>query len=309
MLDPQEIRHIGTTALQVPSFGLGAAHIPKAGEATAIATVEHALASGVNFIDTAPLYAAGQSEQCIGLALQGVPRAEYVIATKVGRLIQPDGSMAFDYSRDGVLRSLEESLTRLQMDYVDILHIHDADNHYAEALNAAFPALADLRSQGVIKAIGAGMNQWEMEAEFARSADFDCFLLAGRYTLLEQTSLGFLQLCQEKKISVILGGVYNSGILASELGPNAKYNYRAAPQKVLAKARAIANVCARHSVPLNVAALQFPLAHPAVTSMVIGAEAPAEITANLAAMQQTIPLELWGDLKTAGLIEIDAPVY
>ena len=309
MIDPKETRRLGNTPLHVPRFGLGAAHIPKSGEAIAVATVQKALAAGVNFIDTAPLYTAGRSERYIGLALKGVPRDSYILATKVGRLVQPDDTCIFDYSRDGILRSLEESLTRLQLDYVDILHIHDPDNHYEQALNDAFPTLAELRSQCVIKAIGAGMNQWQMEADFARNADFDCFLLAGRYTLLEQTSLDFLQLCLEKQIGVILGGVYNSGILAGALGPDAKYNYRAAPPHVLAKAQQIAAICAQHDVPLNAAALQFPLAHPAVTSMVIGAEAPAEVAANLQAMTQPIPLDLWGDLKRDGLIAVDAPVY
>ncbi|MEM7133915.1 MAG: aldo/keto reductase [Chloroflexota bacterium] len=294
---------LGKTPLTIHQFGLGAAHIPKRGETIGIATVQEAWQQGIRFFDTAPLYSAGYSEELIGKALKGVPRDEFVLATKVGRLVQPDKSMVIDYSRDGILRSLDESLQRLQMDYADILHIHDPDDHYQQALDEAFPTLDELRSQGVIKAIGSGMNQWEMLADFARNADFDCFLLAGRYTLLEQTSLDFLRLCQEKKIGVILGGVYNSGILASDLGPEAKYNYRAAPEPILQKAKEIRDICQAHNVPLQVAALHFPLRNPGVTSMVLGAEEPSHIQQNLALFEIEVPDALWVDLRAAGLIE------
>jgi D-threo-aldose 1-dehydrogenase len=244
----------------------------------------------------------------LGKALAGVPRENYVLATKVGRLLDEE-PIGFDYSRDSVLRNLEDSLNRLQVDAVDIVHIHVPDNHDKSALEEAFPALADLRSQGVIKAIGSGMNQWQMLKDFATHADFDCFLLAGRFTLLEQTSLDFLELCRQKNIAVILGGVYNSGVLASDLQPSAQYNYANAPSDILEKAKQLAQVCQRHGVPLNVAAAQFPYLHPAVTTIVMGADAPDQVTANLAALQQEVPPQLWSELQQEGLVSdrLDLP--
>ena len=215
----------------------------------------------------------------------------------------------FDYSRDAVLRSFESSLERLGIDRIDIVLIHDPDDHQHEALETAFPTLAELRSQGVIGAIGAGMNQWQMLAHFARNADFDCFLLAGRYTLLEQTALDdFLPLCVEKQISVFTGGVYNSGILA--LGPDhpaATYNYAPAPPEIADRARRIAAVCDRHGVPLQVAAANFPLGHPAVTALLIGGESPTQFSETVAALRTPIPAALWADLKAEGLLREDAP--
>ena len=215
----------------------------------------------------------------------------------------------FGYSRDGILRSLEESLQRLKLDRADIVYIHDADYHWEQAIGEAFPTLAELRSQGVIKAVGAGMNQWEMEARFAREGDFDCFLLAGRYTLLDQSSLPeFMPLCVEKNISVVLGGPYNSGILASDLSPNATFDYKVAPPEIFAKARNIKAVCDRHDVPLKAAALQFGLLHPAVAATIPGPRSVAEIDENFAMVQHPIPSDLWAELKHDGLIAADAPV-
>jgi D-threo-aldose 1-dehydrogenase len=274
----------------------------------ASAVIHYALDNGIRFIDTAPYYGSGLSEQYLGAALAQVPRSSYVLATKVGRIITPEGKAQFDFTRDGILRSIEDSLKRLQLDYVDILHIHDPDQYYHEALHTVFPVLAELRSQGLIKAIGAGMNQWQMLADFARNADFDCFLLAGRYTLLEQGALTeFLPLCQMKGISVFLGGVYNSGILARGAKPGAQYNYKDAPPEILERARHLEEVCARYGIPLHVAALQFPFAHPAVTAVIVGAESPNEITTNLQALRTPIPTELWTALKEEGLLDKDAP--
>ncbi|MEM7535070.1 MAG: aldo/keto reductase [Chloroflexota bacterium] len=311
MIHIKEQRAVSNTALTIPPYGLGAAHIPVNGESVAIETVQTALDNGIWFIDTAPLYGAGKSESYIGKAVAGVHRDHFVLATKVGRLIPPDydgGPLPFDYSYDGVMRSLDESLARLQLDYVDILHIHDADDHYRDALDSAFPTLEKLRSQGVIKAIGAGMNQWEMLGDFARNADFDCFLLAGRYTLLEQTSLEFLQLCHEKNISVILGGVYNSGILAGTTTPGNLYNYSQAPQDMLDKAVKIAALCQQYDVPLNAAALQFPFANAGVTSMVVGAETPQQVIANLMTLNHPIPRALWPALQEAQLVATGTPM-
>ena len=308
MIDISETTRVGTTDLEICRFGLGAAHITKVEESIAIETVQYAYEHGVRFIDTAPLYGPGTSEMLIGRALAGVPRDSFVLATKIGRLIR-EGKPVYSYSRDSVLRSLEESLDRLQMDYVDILHIHDPDGHFQQAFDEAYPTLDDLRSQGVIKAVGAGMNQWQMLAQLAGHGDFDCFLLAGRYTLLEQTSLDFLDLCHEKKISVIGAGVYNSGILVRDLDADfVSYNYAQAPQELLERARRLAEVCDRHAVPLNIAAIQFPYGHPATASLVIGAESPDEVAANIDAVQTPIPGELWADLQREALLEVGTPV-
>lgn len=304
-------RQVGRTALRVTTLGLGSAPLHRASDADAVATVERALAEGINFIDTAPLYGAGRSESLLGTALRGVPRDRYVLATKIGRTLPTvDGALPFDYSRDAILRTIEGSLQRLGTDRIDILHIHDPDDHQEAALESAFPTLAELRSQGVIGAVGSGMNQWQMLAHFARNADFDCFLLAGRYTLLEQTALDdFLPLCAEKQISIFTGGVYNSGILA--LGPDhpaATYNYAPPPPAIAERARRIAAVCARHDVPLQVAAANFPLGHPAITAVLIGGESPAQFAETAAALRTPIPAALWADLRAVGLLREDAPV-
>lgn len=299
----------GKNPLQVSNFGLGGAPLANPGavtEADAIATIQAAYQQGVTLFDTAPLYGRGVSETRLGLALHGVPRDSYVISTKIGRMVDRD--LAFDYSRDGILRCLDGSLQRLQTDHIDIVHIHDPDNHLPEALDTAFPTLAELRSQGVIKAVGSGMNQWQALLHFARNADFDVFLLAGRYTLLEQTSLDFLKVCQEKGIGIFLGGVYNSGILATGPKPGAKYQYADAPEPIMQKARALQAVCERHGVPLNVAALQFAQAHPAITALVVGGVTPTEVTTNLHSLTVPIPAALWQELRAEGLIEPDAPV-
>lgn len=195
------------------------------------------------------------------------------------------------------------------VDRIDILLIHDPDDHYREALDVVFPILADLRSQGVIQAVGAGMNQWQMELQFAREADFDCFLLAGRYTLLEQSSLDeFLPYCVAHRISLLLGGVLNSGILATGAVPGATYNYEQAPAEVADRVRRIEAVCVRYNIPLRIAALQFPLAHPAVASLVVGARSPAEVQANIDALNVQIPTDLWDELRAEGLLHPAAPV-
>ena len=312
-LDLTQTVTVGKTDLQVPRFGLGTAPIgnlfEKLPNEQAIETVRYALENGVNFIDTAPLYGAGLAERRLGEALAGLPRDSYILQTKVGRLVQPDGKVTFNYSRDEVLRSVEASLERLGIDRIDILLVHDADvdGKYDLALTESFPTLVELREQGVIKAVGAGMNQWQMEWEFARHIDVNCFLLAGRYTLLEQTSLDFLAYCQQNDISIFLGGVYNSGILAVGPRPGAKYNYQDAPPEILDKARRLQAVCERHGVPLHVAALNFPLAHAGVTSLIVGAIKPEEIAANIKALQTNIPAGLWADLHAEGLLEEGAP--
>lgn len=301
----------GKNALQVTNFGLGTApignatHVP---DADADATVQHAYTLGVRLFDSAPLYGGGVAETRLGRALRGIPRESYVISTKIGRVVSDTpGPLPFDYSYDGIMRCIEGSLQRLNTDRLEIVLVHDPDNHEQEALASAFPTLQELRRQGVIKAIGAGMNQWQMEQRFAEQADPDLFLLAGRYTLLEQTSLGFLQLCKEKGIGIFLGGVFNSGILATGPVANAQYQYAAAPASILEKTRKIDALCQRFGVGLNVAALHFAQAHPTVTSLVVGAVKPAEVEANVAALAMDVPGELWQELRAQGLIEADAP--
>ena len=308
---------VGNTGLRVTRLGMGTAPVGNLYEtlsdAEAYETVQRCYEGGVRFFDTAPLYGAGEAERRLGGALRGIPRDEVIIQTKVGRIVRPDRSIYFDYSRDGVMKSIEDSLERLGMDRVDILLVHDPDVEnpqadYRMALDEAFPALLDLRAQGVIGAIGAGMNQWEMEWEFAKRIDVNCFLLAGRYTLLEQTSLAFLDWCTENDVSIFLGGVYNSGILATGPVPGAKYNYEDAPAEILAKVERLQAVTQRHGVPLHVAAQHFARAHPAIASIVIGSATTDEADENRAIWDAEAPAAMWQELHDSGLIEARAPL-
>jgi D-threo-aldose 1-dehydrogenase len=321
-----EWRTIGATKLRVTQFGLGTA--PLGGlyqpvpEEDAHATIARAWNEGIRFFDTAPQYGNGLSERRLGAFLKTKPRDEYVIATKVGRLLrvpaQSEGEDAyykgtpperpvFDFSYDGVMRAFEESLARLSTDRIDILHIHDPDQHYDAALAGAYKALDRLRGEGVIGAVGAGMNQSEMLTRFAREGRFDCFLLAGRYTLLEQRALDeFLPLCLEKRIGVFIGGVYNSGILAGSVS-GAKFNYEDAPAELVRKAERLAKLCERHGVPLKAAAIQFPLRHPAVTAVLIGPRNESELSDSQNMIKASIPDALWPELKTADLLDPRAP--
>ncbi len=326
-MDPTERVRLGRSGLTVTRLGLGLAPISglysAVGEAAARAAVDRAWELGIRLFDTAPLYGYGLSERRAGAALAGRPRDEYVLATKVGRLLEPGDEKQdfwaevtpgvvprFDYSAEGVRRSLADSLDRLGLDRVDVLHIHDPDDHYGEALGGAYPALAELREKGVIAAVSAGMNQAGMLTRFVREAPppgFDCFLLAGRYTLLEQPGLDeLLPLCAERGISVLVGGVYNSGILADP-SPGAPYNYSPAPPDLLARARAMEAVCARFGVPLRAAAIQFPLGHPAVASVVIGSRSAEQVEDNVAMFRHPIPGGLWAALKDEGLLPAHVP--
>jgi D-threo-aldose 1-dehydrogenase len=322
-MDPFLTRPIGRTTVQVPRLGLGTA--PLAGwphpitDEEARATVRHAWDAGIRLFDTAPLYGHGIAEINLGAALRERPRDSYTLSTKVGRVLDPgppgetifhhppELAPVFDFSAAGVRRSLAESLERLGLDRVDICLIHDPDDFHEQALTEVYPVLADLRAQGSLGAIGVGMNFAEPLARFAAEADFDCVLLAGRYTLLEQDSMDeLLPLIQEKGMSVIAGGVYNSGLLIDP-APGAMYNYAPAPEAVLAKAGAIRDVCAGFDVPIRAAALQFALAHPAITTAVVGARTPAEVDDNLALAGLPIPPELWTALKERDLMRPDAP--
>jgi D-threo-aldose 1-dehydrogenase len=324
-----ETKPLGKSGLKVTRLGLGCASIGglygDIPEEQAQQVVHRALTLGLNLFDTAPLYGYGKSEIRLGKALTGVSRDRFVLATKVGRLLVPiemgDNSQetlwgnpppvrpCLDFSYDAVMRSFEESLKRLNLEQIDILHIHDPDDHYEQAMKEAYPALDKLRSQGVIRAVSAGMNQCEMLARFAREGDFDCFLLAGRYSLLEQGALDDLfPLCEKKNIGIMLGGTYNSGILANDPQPGAKYNYVDAAPEVLELARGLQAVAARHGVSLKAAASQFALAHPAVTAIIPGTRVPDRVDENVRALADRIPADFWLELKAEKLIREDAPV-
>ena len=301
-------------------------------EVTAQDTVRAALAAGINLVDTSPLYGHGLSEHRIGAALRSVPRESVIISTKVGRWMQAgqpkgDGSgyagglphpAVIDYSYDGAMRSFEQSLLRLGTDHIDILLIHDVDvwthgdrmeQRFAEAMDGAYRALEKLRASGAVKAIGVGVNEAEMCVRFAHAGDFDVMMLAGRYSLLEQGALPeFLPLALEKKIAVMLAGVFNSGILATGARPGAFYNYKPAPPEILARVARIEAVCASHRVALPQAALAFCAAHPAVATIVLGAVTPQEVARNLDLVARPVPATLWRDLKTEGLLAEAAPV-
>jgi len=339
MYDPTARTRLGQTALQVTRFGFGTA--PLAGfrtaipELDAIATVDAAYQAGVRLFDSSPYYGYGRAEMRMGAALRDRARDDLVVSTKIGRWMTPvprnttiegmrRGGLnfypTFDYSYDGVHRSLEQSLLRLGMDRVDIVLVHDVDfwttgdrgvleSRFSDVMNGAYRALSDLRSQGVIGAIGVGLNEAEISARFVRAGDFDCVLLAGRYTLLEQRALDdFMPLCETRKVGVIIGGPLNSGVLATGARQGAKYDYSDAPAWVMNRVARIEAVCARHDVPLAAAALQFPLAHPAVAAIIPGAVSLAEMRGNFALMRRPIPAALWEELRVLGLLDPRAPV-
>jgi D-threo-aldose 1-dehydrogenase len=336
-MDPARRRRIGRTGLEVSCLGFGAAALGNlyapVSDAAAAATVAAACGAGISLFDTAPFYGYGLSEQRLGRALHERPRASYVLSTKVGRLLVPrppgserdDGFVAappfdpvYDYSYDGVRRSVEESLGRLGCERIDVALIHDvgarthgADAHPASfeaAMSGGYRALDELRRAGDLGAVGLGVNEWEVCLEAMERGAFDCFLLAGRYTLLEQGALArFLPACEARGISVIVGGPYNSGILASDPGPGSRYDYAPAAPEILDRARSIAAICRSHGVPLQAAALQLPLLHPAVASVIPGARSKAEVEANAAFVRHPVPQALWGDLKSAGLLAPDVP--
>jgi D-threo-aldose 1-dehydrogenase len=335
--DPFAMVPVGQTGLRVTRLGFGGASIgglyQEVTDEEGAAVVRHAWEMGIRYFDVAPLYGYGNAERRIGLGLRDRPRDEFVLSTKVGRLALPHAAipddadidrqlfegredayyqatpevrMVFDYSYDGVMRSVEESLTRTGLERIDILYIHDPDDHWEAAIGGAYPALAALRSQGVVRAIGAGMNQPGMLARFAREGDFDVFLVAGRYTLLDQSALPeLLPLCTERNVAVVIGGVMNSGILADPT--SGRFNYAPADAHWTERALRLRDVCARFDVPLKAAAVQFVLAHPAVVSVVAGVRAASRLDEYPELMRQTIPDALWPALREAGLLPIEAP--
>ena len=331
MPNPFETNALGSSGLSVSRLSLGAAPmgnlLNKVSEEVALLTIEEALNSGINYVDTAPFYGYGLSEERIGRCLPKLSKRP-MISTKVGRLIRPgvregtelfgdrqpfylanlDKRFIFDFSYDGVLRSHEESLQRLGVDAVDILHIHDSDEHFTDAVQGAYQALNRLREEGSIKAVSAGMNQWEMLSKFLDHGDFDCFLLAGRYTLLDQSSLAeLLPKCLKHGTSIVIGGVYNSGILANPV-PGTTYNYVEAPQDLIDRALAMDVICQRHGVPLKAAALQFPLGHPSVATVLTGVRSREEWQENLRLFELEIPRDLWLELREESMVDPEVPL-
>jgi D-threo-aldose 1-dehydrogenase len=327
----------GVLDLTVLGFGgapLGNLYVAISDE-DAEATVAAAWDAGIRFYDTAPPYGFGLSEERLGRALAGLPREEFVLCTKVGRVLEdcrpdevpdlnfvdtPSRTFRYDYSYDGVMRSHEESLKRLNQDRVEILLVHDADAYthgsreaadarVRELFNAGgYRALSELRSAGSVSAIGAGVNEWQVCERLLGLADFDCFLLAGRHTLLEHGALpSLLPMCEERGVGVIIGGPFNSGILATGAVQGARYDYGTPPPKILSRVARIEAVCLAHDVQLAAVALQFVLAHPAITTVIPGANAPGQVAGNLTLLQAEVPPALWADLKDAGLLPRHAP--
>jgi D-threo-aldose 1-dehydrogenase len=273
----------------------------------AIEVIHRAIQQGINLFDTAPSYGNGLSERRLGMALQGFPRQKFVLETKLG-LVRDHRIQRYHQPPGFVRKSLEESLERLQLDYADILLIHDPDHDYEDAIGNIYPELARLREERIVKAIGVGMNQWEMLSDFMKDADFDIFLLAHRYTLLEQAALPFLDQCFKRGISIHLAGIFQSGILATGAIENARFIYQDAPDDICERVSSIQAICSRFGIPINAAAIQFAWAHPAITSLVIGMSSPEEVYDNLGAFHMHIPDEFWVELISENLIDKNAPL-
>jgi len=332
------IRKFGRIGFDITDMGFGAAPIGKflrpIPEHEAGAMIERAWEAGMRYFDTAPYYGHGLSELRLGHYLRWKPRRDYVISSKVGRVLTAarredidfkpwvDGAAfksRFDYSYDGTMRSFEDSLQRLGLEHIDILFIHDADVfthgvemqkvYFRQAMDGCYRALIKLREQGLVKAIGVGVNNWDVMLDFMKAGDFDTLLVAGRYTLLEQEALNeLLPLCERRGTALVIGGGFNGGILATGAVPGAKWNYAPAPAHIMEKVRKIEAVCARYNVPLAAAALQFLLAHPAVASHVPGTRTVEQMNQNLALVALPIPKAFWQELKSEGLVRQDAPV-
>ncbi len=337
-MKPTDKRIFGRSGLEVTAMGFGTAPIGNqfraVAEDDAREVFRRAWDAGLRYFDTAPMYGHGLAEHRLGEALRGRPRDEYVLSTKVGRLLKPvhDGNITspfwvnmppfeivHDYSYDAVMRSFEDSLQRMGQSRFDILFIHDIDvwthgpelqaKHFRTAMDSGYKALEKLRSEKLVTAIGVGCNEWQVCEAALRERDFDCFLLAGRYTLLEQDALDtFLPLCEERGVANALGGGYNSGILA--LGadaPGAHYNYAPAPEAIKERVRKIEAVCKEYGVSMKAAALQFVLAHPAIPTNIPGTRTREHLDENLALIGSPIPVEFWAGMKKAGLIRENAP--
>lgn len=336
-MQPDNLVKFGRVDLEVTAFGFGTAPIGnifrEIDEETSDGMIQASWDAGVRYFDTAPMYGHGLSELRTGHSLRWKNRDDFVLSSKVGRVLKPARkddidyapwtnagrfTIHFDYSYDGTMRSFEDSLQRLNLESMDICFIHDVDRFtrgdeqpevFRQAMDTCWAALEELRNQGVVKAIGVGVNEWEVCHEALKQRDFDCFLLAGRYTLLEQESLEeFLPLCEERGAAVVIGGGFNSGILATGAIEGAKYNYAPAPPKIMEKVGKIEQVCADHGVPLPAAALQFVVAHPAIPSFIAGTRTVEQLEINLTWFNHPIPADFWAELKERKLLREDAPV-
>ncbi|MGW7522460.1 aldo/keto reductase [Streptomyces sp. NPDC054783] len=320
---------LGRSAVEVTELGFGGG--PLGGlfapldDDTATHTLAAAWSCGIRSFDTSPHYGIGHSERRTGEFLKGVPRDEFTLSTKVGRLLveqDPAGRedlpfhvpathrRVWDFSRDGVLRSVEDSLARMGVDRIDLLFLHDAEEHFEDALRDGYPALAELRSQGVVGAVGAGMYHPGMLTRLVEETDVDVVMLSGRYTLLDHSALDdLLPACTERGVSVLAASVFNSGLLATPRpAEGASFDYAPASPEILRRARAIAAVCEAHGVTLPQAAMAFPLLHPAVAGIVVGMRSPEEVRDNIAAFRSDVPGQVWSDLVAAGLLDERAPV-
>jgi D-threo-aldose 1-dehydrogenase len=334
--DPSATRRIGKRDVSVSLLGVGTAPFGSTAREDSDASIARTFAtlydSGLRYFDTAPFYGLGVAELRLGASLRHIDRRSVIVSTKIGRLLQPVAGgtspgigggaspfeVAFDYSYDATMRSLEHSLQRLGTNAIDIVLIHDVNRRwqgdqvearYREAMEGAHHALVDLRAQGAIKAFGVGVNDWSILLRFAADGDFDCFMLAGRYTLLDHTALDlFMPDCVRRGISVLMAAPFNSGILATGARPGATFFYKSADADVMTRTREIEEVCKRHGVALAAAALQFPLAHPIVASVVTGIRTAAEAEANIAHCRSAIPSDFWNELKQRRLIGAAAPV-
>lgn len=335
-MQPSQTNKFGRVDLDVTAFGFGTAPVGnifrEIDDNTSDAMFQQSWDAGVRFYDTAPMYGHGLSELRTGHSLRWKNREDYVLATKVGRVLKPARKdeieyapwtnagrfqMEFDYSYDATMRSFEDSLQRMGLEYIDILFIHDIDRFtrgdeqpevFETAMDTCWKALRDLRDQKVVKAIGVGVNEWEVCHAALERHDFDCFLLAGRYTLLEQEALNkFLPLCEERGAAVVVGGGFNSGILATGAIEGAKYNYSPAPADIMNRVSQIEAVCQEFNVPLPAAALQFVVAHPAIPTFMSGTRNVDQLQQNLEWFSHPIPAEFWAALKQKGLLREDAP--
>jgi D-threo-aldose 1-dehydrogenase len=340
-MNVSDTRELGRSGLKVTMLGFGGVPLGNlyraCSDAEAHATLRAAYDAGIRLVDTAPFYGLGMSEHRIGAIMREVPRGSWVLSTKIGRVLRaakdPERldeaagpfvrwapfDFRFDYSYDGVMRSFEDSLQRLATNRIDILLIHDCDiwthgseeayrQRFKEVMGSGYKALAELRAAGDVKAIGVGVNEVPVCLDFLAAGEFDCMLLAGRYTLLEQGALDeLLPKCEQANVSLIIGGPYNSGILATGAVEGATYDYKPAPPEIMDKVRRMEAVCKRHGVALPSAALQFPLGHKQVATMIPGARSVAEVEQNVRTFNAAIPADLWAELKHEGLLREDAP--
>ncbi|HEV2529921.1 MAG TPA: aldo/keto reductase [Thermomicrobiales bacterium] len=314
-MNPLERVPLGDTGLRVTRLGYGSAAIDRRwiDEATAHSTIRAAFDAGLRHIDTAPMYDFGWSELMVGAALAELPRDEIVLSTKVGRIVpgyEPGGGAGtewqFDFTADGTKRSIEHSLARLGVDRIDIVLIHDADNHFEEAVGGAYTVLEDLRRQGMVKAIGIGMTNIPWPTRWIQETDIDVLLLAGRYSLLDPEAGGTLYpLCQERGISVWNAGSLHGGLIDGVA--RREFHYQPVDPATQARLDTIRGICERNGVPTAAAAIQFPLAHPAVTSVLTGPYTPEQLEQNLSWARVEVPQDVWDELRAAGILTADIP--